>query len=153
MDLSVLWQDTLALGPISIVSLVGLIVLVVEALNTKTETVTCWISLAGLATAIVVSVNSIGASCTAFSGMANGGGYSAFFAAVFSLAGLLTVMLSKSYIKKEGMEHGEYYGILLFAVVGMMLMAAAADLVVLFLGLEIMSVSFYILAGFARDEQ
>jgi NADH-quinone oxidoreductase subunit N len=71
---------------------------------------------------------------------------------MFCVAGILTVMLSKSYIRKEGIEHGEYYSIFLFAVVGMMLMAAAADLVILFLGLEIMSVSFYILAGFARRQ-
>lgn len=150
MNLTLLWQDTLAIGPISLVTLFGLVVLTVEALNSKTESLNCWISIVGLTAGLVVSLNSIGSACTAFSGMANGGGYAAFFSALFCLSGLLTVMLSKSYIKKEGIEHGEYYSILLFAVVGMMLMASAADLVILFLGLEIMSVSFYIMAGFAR---
>ncbi len=150
MHLSTLWQDTLALGPASLVSLFGLIVLTVEALNDKTENLNCWISIVGLAAGLAVSLNQIGTSGTAFSGMVTTGAYSAFFSAIFCAAGLLTVMLSKSYIKKEGIEHGEYYAILLFAVVGMMLMAAAADLVILFLGLEIMSISFYILAGFAR---
>ncbi len=150
MELSALWQDTLALGPISLVSLFGLIVLTVEALHSKTEDLNCWISIIGLAAGLGISLDQIGFMGMAFSGMVTTGGYSAFFSAVFCLAGLLTVMLSKSYIKKEGIEHGEYYAILLFAVVGMMLMAAAADLVILFLGLELMSISFYIMAGFAR---
>jgi NADH-quinone oxidoreductase subunit N len=59
-------------------------------------------------------------------------------------------MLSRSYIAKAGIEHGEYYALLLFAIIGMMLMAAAADLVIFFLGFELMSVCFYVLAGFAR---
>jgi NADH-quinone oxidoreductase subunit N len=150
MDLSSLWQDTVAIGPISLVSLFGLVVLTVEALSDKTEELNCWISIIGLAAGLGLALGRIASSGTAFSGMVTTGGYSSFFASVFCVAGLLTVMLSKSYIKKEGIEHGEYYSILLFAVVGMMLMAAAADLVILFLGLEIMSVSFYIMAGFAR---
>jgi NADH-quinone oxidoreductase subunit N len=60
-------------------------------------------------------------------------------------------MLSKSYLPKSGIEHGEYYTLLLIAVVGMMLMAASADLIIFFLGLEVMSVCFYVLAGFARQ--
>jgi NADH-quinone oxidoreductase subunit N len=150
MDLSALLHDTIAIGPISLIALVGLVVLTVEALHSQTEQLNCWISIVGLAAGLVLALSQLGAPGTAFSGMVTTGGYASFFSAVFCVAGLLTVMLSKSYITKEGIEHGEYYSIILFAVVGMMLMAASADLVMLFLGLEIMSVSFYILAGFAR---
>lgn len=150
MDLPTLWLDTLAIGPISLLVVVGLIVLVIEAFNSKSEVITCWTTIAGFAAALVISLASIGPAQTAFAGMVTTCGSAAFFSALFSLAGLLTAMLSKGYIKKGGMEHGEYYAIIIFAVVGMMLMAAAADLVILFLGLEIMSVAFYILAGFAR---
>lgn len=150
MDLSVFFRDSIAAGPISLVALVGLVVLTIEALHSKTETLTCWISALGFAAGLVLAMSQLGATGTAFSGMVTTGGYASFFSAVFCAAGLLTVMLSPSYIKKEGIEHGEYYAIILFAVTGMMLMAASADLVMLFLGLEIMSVSFYILAGFAR---
>jgi NADH-quinone oxidoreductase subunit N len=82
--------------------------------------------------------------------MLSTGGYAHFFAMVFAASGALTVMLSRSYTAREGIEHGEYYALILFAVAGMMLMAGAADLIILFLGLELMSISFYILAGFAR---
>jgi NADH-quinone oxidoreductase subunit N len=59
-------------------------------------------------------------------------------------------MLSQSYVKKDGLEHGEYYALILFAVAGMMLMAGALDLITFFLGLELMSISFYVLAALAR---
>lgn len=150
MELSLLLHDTLAIGPISLITLVGLVVLTIEALHNKTEDINCWLSLVGLAAALILSLVQLPTTGTAFSDMIATGGYASFFSAVFATAGLLTVMLSKSYIKKQGIEHGEYYAILLFAIVGMMLMAAATDLVTLFLGLELMSLSFYILAGFVR---
>jgi NADH-quinone oxidoreductase subunit N len=150
VNLSLLWNDTLAIAPISIVALCALIVITIEALSDKTEDISCWVSIAGLTAGLVAALRQVATFDVVFSGMLTRGGYAAFFWAVFALAGILTVMVSRTYIKKEGIEHGEYYSILLFAVVGMMLMSAAADLVVLFLGLEIMSVSFYVLAGFAR---
>jgi NADH-quinone oxidoreductase subunit N len=143
-------HDLVVTAPITIVSITALIVLVVEALQDSTEVLSCWISFAGLALALAAAFMSVGSSGTAYSGMVTTGGYASFFAMVFCIAGALSVMLSKSYIRKAGIEHGEYYSLMLLAVVGMMLMAAAADLIVFFLGLEVMSVSFYVMAGFAR---
>jgi NADH-quinone oxidoreductase subunit N len=143
-------HDIIATGPIAIVSLVALVVLIVESLNDKTELANWWISILGLGAAIIVAFNSMGAPGKAFAGMVATGGFANYFAVIFCLAGLLSVMLSQSYIRKEQIEYGEYYAVLLLAVVGMMLMAAAADLIIFFLGLELMSLCFYILAGFAR---
>ncbi len=145
------FSDILQIGPIAIVSLTGLLVLTLEALKGKTEVLNCWLSIAGLSGALFVALSSLGTSGTAFAGSVTTGGYANFFAALFCLCGILTVLLSKSYIAREGIEHGEYYALLLFAIVGMMLMAAAADLIVFFLGLELMSVAFYVLTGFARQ--
>jgi len=151
MDLSLLWNDTLAIAPIALLSCVALVVLTVEALNNRTENLNAWIALLGLAATLGLALADIvRPTSVLFSGMIHAGGYAAFFSALFAFAGLLTVMLSKAYIKKEGIEHSEYYSVVLFAVVGMMLMASAADLIIVFLGLETMSISFYILAGFAR---
>ena len=150
MTIPISFQDIIATGPIALVSLVALIVILVEALKDKTETLNCWISILGLVLAMVVGFNSINTTGKAFAGMVTTGGYSSFFAVIFCVAGLLSVMLSRSYVRKEGIEHGEYYSLLLFAVVGMMLMAAAADLIIFFLGLELMSISFYVMAGFIR---
>ncbi|MFN0157789.1 MAG: NADH-quinone oxidoreductase subunit N [Bacteroidota bacterium] len=144
------FTDLFQIGPIAIVSAAALLVLTVEALKDKTEALNCWLSILGLAVAMFVALTSLGTPGTAFAGMVTTGAYANFFAALFCLCGILTVMLSKSYIAREGIEHGEYYSLLLFAIVGMMLMAAAADLIIFFLGLELMSVAFYVLAGFTR---
>ena len=151
--MSISFQDVIATGPITVVSIVALVVLLVETIKDKSELLNCWISITGLVLAMIVAFTTIENTGTAYSGMVNTGGYANFFAVVFCIAGLLSTMLSKSYIQKENIEQGEYYFLLLLAVVGMMLMAAAADLIIFFLGLELMSVTFYVMAGFARKRQ
>ena len=73
--------------------------------------------------------------------------YALFFNVIFCLAGALTVLMSDSYLDMTKIRQGEYYALLLFAAVGMVLMAAATDLITIFLGLETMSVAVYVLAG------
>ncbi|MEW6511470.1 MAG: NADH-quinone oxidoreductase subunit N [Bacteroidota bacterium] len=145
-------QELIATAPLLIVTATGLIVLLIEALRDESETLTCWTGISGLALAIGVALSRIGepAGSTAYSGMVTTGGFANFFAILFCAAGFLTFLLSSSYIGKTGIRQGEFYALVLFAVAGMILMASSADLVVFFLGLEIMSVSFYVLAGFAR---
>lgn len=76
--------------------------------------------------------------------------YSRFFKLIFLLGTGLTILISIKYTKDEGINNGEYYSLLLFATAGMMLMAGGTDLIVIFLGLELMSISLYVLAGYAR---
>ena len=73
--------------------------------------------------------------------------YALFFNGIFCLAGTLTVLMSGSYLEITKIRQGEYYALLLFAAVGMVLMAAATDLITIFLGLETMSIAVYVLAG------
>lgn len=76
-----------------------------------------------------------------------------FFAALFLAATALVILLSVKYLEIEREQEGEYYALLLFACVGMMFMASGYDLIVMFLGLETMALSFYILTGFLRREK
>jgi len=71
----------------------------------------------------------------------------------FLVAAGLTVLITDSYMEREGCNHGELYPLILFAVVGMMLMASGTDLMTIFLGLEVMSVTLYVLAGFNRSNR
>ncbi|MBW8773372.1 MAG: NADH-quinone oxidoreductase subunit N, partial [Gemmatimonadetes bacterium] len=71
--------------------------------------------------------------------------------ALVLIAALATVLLSIGYLEREGIVAPEYYALILLAVVGMLWMVGAADLIVLFLGLEIMSVAVYVLAGYDRQ--
>jgi len=76
-----------------------------------------------------------------------------FFATVFLAATALVVLLSVKYLEIEEEQEGEYYALLLFACIGMMFMASGVDLIVQFLGLETMALSFYVLTGFLRREK
>ena len=76
-----------------------------------------------------------------------------FFGMIFLIATALVILLSVRYLQIEDEHHGEYYALLLFATVGMMFMASGYDLIVQFLGLETMAISFYILTGFLRHQR
>jgi NADH-quinone oxidoreductase subunit N len=69
---------------------------------------------------------------------------------IFLIAGAFSILLSMGYLDRRGINRGEFHALVLFAVLGMMLMGGAADLMLLFIGLEVMSVAIYVLVGFDR---
>jgi NADH-quinone oxidoreductase subunit N len=87
-----------------------------------------------------------------FSGMFLADGYAVFFKVLFLLAVILTVLISMRYLDDEQAYSGEYYALLLFATLGMMFMAGGGDLITIYLGLELMSLSTYVLVGFMRRD-
>src|SRR6185503_2319102 len=72
------------------------------------------------------------------------------FNIIFILVSILTILIATVWIDSEDLPAGEFHSLLLFATCGMMLMASAGDLVIVFLGLEILSIATYVLAGFRR---
>src|SRR5246127_2539300 len=80
-------------------------------------------------------------------------GYSLCFGAIFLAATGLVILLSVRYLDLEREQEGEYYALLLLACIGMMFMASGTDLIVMFLGLETMALSFYVLSGYLRRER
>lgn len=80
-------------------------------------------------------------------------GFGVFFNAIFVTAASLAIILSARYMESEGEHRGEYYALMLFAQAGMSLMATGQDLVVLFVALETMALSFYVLVGFLRSSR
>lgn len=80
-------------------------------------------------------------------------GFGVFFNVIFMLAAALAVILSARYMESEGEQRGEYYALILFAQAGMSIMATGHDLVVLFVALETMALSFYVMVGFLRDSK
>jgi NADH-quinone oxidoreductase subunit N len=79
--------------------------------------------------------------------------FSLFFGIIFLAATALIILLSVSYMKIEQEDHGEFYALILFATIGMMFMVEGLDLIVQFIGLETMALSFYVLVGFLRRER
>ena len=110
-------------------------------------------SLAGIGVAAFVTYKLVGDGVRDyFSGAFLLDPFSAFFKFVFFIACGLGILLSINYLKIEDINRGEYYALMLFATSGMMLMASAGDLITLYLGLELMALSIYILAGFMRTD-
>ena len=104
----------------------------------------------GLLVSLGLALLQIGAVQVALSGMAVVDGFGTFFNVVFLASGLVAIPLAYDYLKRMKIERGEYYSLLLFSVAGMMLMAYAYDLIVVFLAIELLSIPLYVLAGFAR---
>ncbi|HEX4943715.1 MAG TPA: NADH-quinone oxidoreductase subunit N [Usitatibacteraceae bacterium] len=91
-----------------------------------------------------------GGELRGFRGMVVLDPYALFFNVVIGYATGLVILLSMDYIRREGQEAGEFYILVLLSSLGMMLMASAGDLIIVFLGLETMSIALYVLTGFFR---
>lgn len=116
----------------------------------ESKGMTALLSAAGLGLTLIFTLSQIGDGFTAFNGMVVIDGFSVFVNALLLVSGLLGIALAYGYNRRMGLERGEYYTLLLFSVTGMMLMAQAADLIVVFLALELLSIPLYVLAAFAR---
>lgn len=108
------------------------------------------LSSLGLGASIYFATQAWGSSKLEFAGMVAVDGFATFVKITLAAFGLLTVWLARDYLIREDIEESEFYGLVLFAVAGMMLMGSAADLVVMFLALETFSISLYVLVGFRR---
>ena len=136
------------LGPVLVIMGTAALVLLLDLLPPRdSKDHVASLSLAGIVGALLLTVWRWGADERAFRDMVVLDPYVSFFYVVICYALALIVLLSMDYLKRAGVESGEYYALVLFAGSGMMLMASAADLIVIFLALELMSLSLYVLAG------
>jgi NADH-quinone oxidoreductase subunit N len=90
---------------------------------------------------------------TGFQGAVTVDDFSIFFNCIFVVAAMLVALVSYKYLEVAGEHHGEYYGLILFAQCGMYFLAAGTDLVTLYIGLELMALTFYVLVGFLRTDR
>jgi len=113
---------------------------------------TAFLAALGLAVTLGFSVIQFGQEYRTFNNMIVVDGFARFLNVIFTGSGILGVALAYRYLKRMGMDRGEYYPLLLFSISGMLLMSMAADLIVIFLALELLSIPLYVLAGFARPQ-
>ena len=111
-----------------------------------------WLSLGTLVICMGVVASQIGSQTEAFGGLVIIDDYACFWKLLLCFVSALTVLLSYAYLKEERLHIGEYYGFVLLALAGMMVMVAAADLLTIYLGTELMSLSLYVMAGLKRTE-
>ena len=161
MELVFTADDFHALKPAILLCIFGCGILLTDAFFVR-RTGRRWLNavtaLAGEAVVAIVVFQHLsdvrsGGGFSALSGSIRIDGFGVFFNIIFVLAAVLAVTLSVRYMELEGEHRGEYYALLLFAQAGMSIMATGNDLVVLFVALETMALSFYVLVGFLRTSK
>jgi NADH-quinone oxidoreductase subunit N len=147
--------DLYLIAPEIIIAAFGFLVLLVDVFAPKGEKKGYLgvLSLIGVVIAFFYTLPLVGSDKTGFEGMFTSDGFAIFFKITILIIAFLTVLISMGYASREGIGFGEYYALILFATLGMMLMAAGIHLIVIFLGLETMSISIYILAGMLREDR
>jgi NADH-quinone oxidoreductase subunit N len=143
-------SDYTAIIPIVIIVLSACAAMIGEAFRQPGERMPiAGFGLIGLAGAAVASVALWGTDAQSF-GVVRSDNFALFINLVLCIVGVLTMLFSDEIVEREQIPPGEYYALTLFAISGMMLMAAATDLLVIFLALEVLSLSVYVLTGIRR---
>ncbi|MBP9675643.1 MAG: NADH-quinone oxidoreductase subunit N [Anaerolineaceae bacterium] len=104
-------------------------------------------SAVGLTTVLVLILRQFGHNASAFNDMIRVDGFSTFLSCLFVVSGIVSILLGHAYLKRVGIREGEYYVLLMISISGMLLMASAADLIIVFLALELLSIPLYVLTG------
>jgi NADH-quinone oxidoreductase subunit N len=132
----------------------ALLVLIVDvAVSRARHAALGWVTLGVIAATFVSLVPFVDVRVEVAGGLIAVDRFALFFKIVFLVAAAITVLMSKRYLDIEGASPGEYYFLVLCATLGRMIMAGGIDLITIFVGLETMAISFYILAGFIKPSQ
>ena len=139
--------------PEIVLTIGALAVLVVGMLGADRDRLAFPLTLLTLGVTAAMLLRLAGVDASASRGLLAIDGFALFFKFVFLLAAAITVLMSSAYLRIEGLRSSEYYFLILCATLGMMFMASGVDLIALFIGLETMAVSFYVLAAFLKPSQ
>jgi NADH-quinone oxidoreductase subunit N len=146
-------SDLLPLIPFLIVAGWACVLLLIDLFIPKDrKDITAILAALGLVAAFILVILDFGENREAFDGMILQDGFSSFLQIIFLAVGMMAIAQAHDYIQRRNIVKGEYYTLLLFATSGMILMAQAGDLIVVFLAIELLSIPLYILSGFARPE-
>jgi len=160
-------DDLKLIAPELILTAVACVALVMEViLPYKLSKWTAWFSLAGIGLALISLVMQFrtmagGLSLNVqnltvldgFFGMVRIDGFALLFKAIFLVAAGLAIAISTRFLDIEGEQHGEYYALILLATVGMMFLGSGYDLISLYIALELMAVTFYVLVAFTKRQK
>src|SRR5260370_15566803 len=144
--------DYIRILPEVVYALFGTLVMVIDPLLDKkaSRKPIGMLALVGAVIALAATVMQSDYPGTAFFGMVRVDAFSVFFHAIVAVVVVLAILASLDYLEIQEIHAGEYYGLILFGAVGMSLMSSAVELVLIFIALEISSISTYVLAGFRR---
>ena len=144
--------DLIALAPVLVLSVFAMGVLVLDLWAGKNKTLLMFVSLVGLLMTAISAFAKQPLPAFAFTDSYIVDHLSIFFTCIFTLSSALAILLSAEYNERNGMKAGEYYALILLCTVGMIVLASSTDMIMIFLGIEIVSICLYVLAGFRRDD-
>ena len=144
--------DLIALAPVLVLSVFAMGVLVLDLWAGKNKTLLMFVSLVGLLMTAISAFAKQPLPAFAFTDSYIVDHLSIFFICIFTLSSALAILLSAEYNERNGMKAGEYYALILLCTVGMIVLASSTDMIMIFLGIEIVSICLYVLAGFRRDD-
>jgi NADH-quinone oxidoreductase subunit N len=146
--------DLIRFLPETILTVMGTLLMVLDPiLHRRSSKVFGHLSIVALIAAIGGAVYAYTQAGPAFGGMLIVDGFATFFRVLVLVAGILTILPSYRFLARQDAETSEYHALLIFSIAGQCLMAAANDLIVVFIGLEISSIASYVLAGYFRDDK
>jgi NADH-quinone oxidoreductase subunit N len=152
MSIQDLFLNLNAVLPFTILMVWAMVLLLVDlVIPRRQKGITAALAALGLLVALVLTILRPADGRTAFVDTIIVDGFATFLNVIFLVSGILGVAVAYDYLKRMGIERGEYYSLLLFSITGMMLMAHAADLIIVFLALELLSIPLYVLSGFDPD--
>ncbi|HEU4836319.1 MAG TPA: NADH-quinone oxidoreductase subunit N [Pyrinomonadaceae bacterium] len=149
-------SDLRLIAPELILTVCACVALVMEViLPYRKSKLTAYFSLIGIALAFVSLALQLGGPMPldGFYGMVRIDGFALLFKAIFLISAALAIGISTRFLDIEGEQHGEYYSLILFATVGMMFIACGYDLISLYISLELMALTFYVLVAFTKREK
>lgn len=137
-------------APAVVMALGACLLLMVDVLFIPRERkiVTAWLSLGVVVVSFVVNMITFNESGTAFMGAFVADSFTSIANLIVLATGFISILLSIDYVKRAGIERGEFYALILFSLAGMMFMSSANDLVTIFVSLELLSIPLYVLAAF-----
>jgi NADH-quinone oxidoreductase subunit N len=143
--------DLTLIAPLLTVTTWAMVLLLVDVfvIPAGRKQLTGYLAIIGLAVAALVAMPLWNVGGSTFSDMIVLDRFSLTLTWIFLLVGALTIAMSLDYLPRHDIEQGEFYPLIMFAVAGMILLAQATDLIVIFLGIELLSITLYILTGFA----
>lgn len=144
--------DLIALAPVLVLTVFAMGVLLLDLFAGKNKTLLAFVSLVGLLMTALAAFAKIDLPAHSFNNSYIVDHLSVFFIIIFTISSALAILLSIDFNKREGIKAGEYYSLILFCTVGMILLASSTDLIMIFLGIEIVSICLYVLAGIRRDD-
>lgn len=143
--------DLVSIAPVLVLTVFAMGVLVLDLFAGKNKTLLAFVSIVGLMMTAISAFAKVGLPVHSFNDSYIVDNLSVCFILIFTLSSALAILISIDYNKRENIQAGEFYSLILFCTVGMILLASSTDLIMIFLGIEIVSICLYVLAGIRRN--